>query len=202
MFNDLPCTTNRFGEIPPEVARVAHEMEALQTALLVADGRGNRKEAQLMARTYLARLEPSTTEEIVIEASLNRILGHPCAKRAKMPPLLPWEAHVADSTALAWTAWNAKDNERAVELVKALRSTRRKRREPLKEKVGAIHLLTLSFWGEATLHLVQGERRGAQRFFKRALELGSQFGTESHPMISWAYAASFFESTVRPVRQE
>ncbi len=196
MFADLPPTSNP----PPEVARVSHEMAALQAALEVVEKTTAPKEAQLLVRTYLAHLDPATTEERVIETAMRRILGKAVAKppqAGKMPPPPPpldmdWEAHVADVVSFAWSSWAANDNRRAVEAVKALHSTH-KNREVFSGKSGAIHLLTLSFWSQATLLLIEEKHEEARRFFKRALELGSQFGTESHPMISWAYAASFFE---------
>lgn len=200
MFADFPCTSSVPCDPPPEVARVAHEMAALQAALLVVEQAAAPKQARLLVRTYLAHLDPATTEERVIEAALRRILGKEVTKppheaKAPPPPLsVDWEAHVADVVSFAWSSWAANDNKRAVDAVKGLRG-RRKSREAFSGRTGAIHLLTLSFWSQATLLLIEEDRIGAKRFFKRALELGSQFGTESHPMISWAYAASFFEGS-------
>jgi hypothetical protein len=173
------------------VHRVVHEMDALQAAHLAIDERADAEGARLLCRTYLKRLDAETVEERVIEAALLRLLGRPVESFVIEPSRETWEAYVSETVALSWCAWAAGDNARALDLVRSLRS-KQKREEVFTGKTGAIHLLTLSFWSEAVRLLVQEDTEGAKRFFKRAIELGSQFGTDSHPMISWAYAASFF----------
>jgi hypothetical protein len=194
MYEDFSDTSGiTEAEDPyPSASRVAHEMDALQASLQVVERNGDREEAKLLGRTYLGRLDPSTVEEKVIEAAIRRILGRSVKTVSCEVRQSPWEAHLADSVALSWLAWAADDNERARDIVKHLRAGQ-KQKETFSGKSGALHLLTLSFWSEAVLLLAKGDRAGARRYFKRAMELGSQFGTDSHPMISWAYAASFFE---------
>lgn len=190
-FSDAPGS-NEIEDPDPSVARIAHEMDALQASLKVVEEGADPDEARLLGRTYLGRLEPSTIEEHVIEASLLRILGRSVEAPICLPRERPWEAHVAEVVALSWLAWAGNDNDRAHALVKSLRSCQ-KQKETFTGQGGAIHLLTLYFWSQAVELLVNADRPGARRFFKRAIEMGSQFGTDSHPMISWAYAASFFE---------
>ncbi len=192
-FTDSSSMPAAVAEAPPSVSRIAHEMDALQAAIRVADGEDDLlDEARLLCRTYLARLEPSTIEEYAIDGALRRILN----RQVSAPDIEPasgtrsWETFVAETVALAWFAWAADDEHRCTTLLDSLRSQRRKE-EVFTDKTGALHLYTLYFWSQATTLLVADDLDNARRFFKRAIELGSQFGTESHPMISWAYAASF-----------
>jgi hypothetical protein len=166
-------------------------MDALQATLQVVDRGGSRDRARLLGRTFLARLEPKAVDELITEAALQRILGRPIPSPTFTPCPGPWERHVAETAAIAWLLWASGKGPQACEVVHLLRS-RQKEKETFSGQGGALHLLTLSFWTEATTHLVGGDPIGARRFFKRALSMGSQFGTDSHPMISWAYVASFF----------
>lgn len=190
-FSDASTTLDT-EEVPRSVSRVAHEMGALQAALQAVERRGSREHARLLGRTYLGRLDPQTVEEHVIEAAIQRILGQSVGDFEVTPDRASWETYVAETIALAWHAWASNDNDRAITLVRELRASQ-KRKESFVGQTGAIHLLTLYFWSQAVHLLAVHDRPGARRFFKRAIEMGSQFGTDSHPMISWAYAASFFE---------
>ena len=135
-------------------------------------------------------MEPESTEEAVTMAALQRILKRPVTAGITDLVPTPWEDHMADLAALAWTAWAASDRLKAEAVLFTLRSKRRQDQGVFTAEGGALHLLTLYFWTDATAALVSDDRQGARRFFKRALDLGAQFGTPSHPMISWAYAAS------------
>jgi hypothetical protein len=203
MYEDLPnesstCVSPATSEGP--VVRILHEMDALNAALRVVESGGDVDEARLLGRTFLARLDPETVEQRVIEASLQLILKEPVDNAIVdgAPPRNPWEEHVAAAVATSWLAWAAGDKPRAQAQIKRLRAKRKTTVEAFKGRTGAIHLLTLYFWSQAVSELLLEDRRSARRFFKRAIELGGQFGTNSHPMISWAYAASFFEDGVEP----
>lgn len=191
VYEDFPHSScAHVEEAPPSVGRIAHEMGALQAVQLVVEGHGDPGEARLLCRTYLARLEPESLEERVIAAALRRILCRPMVVPGHGEPRTePWEACMADTVALAWMSWAAGDCGGALATAKRFTTVQKKHGTG---KAGAIHLLTLSFWSEAVTLLSEGDLAGARRFFKRAIELGSQFGTDSHPMVSWAYAASFF----------
>ena len=60
---------------------------------------------------------------------------------------------------------------------------------------GEIHLMALGFWCHAVGDLIHGDLEEARRYFKRALEVGAQFGTESSVAIQWAYVGTFFGTT-------
>lgn len=190
MYEDVDSASMLAAE-PPEsgpVNRVAHEMDALHTAMRAVEDEDVVNEAHVLCRTYLARMEPTTVEEKVIEAALRRILHRSVSTSDVEPDPTKWENYVSESVALTWLAWAANDNAQARSLAQKLRS---KRKKVFTDRTGALHLYTLSFWSQAVQLLVEGDPAGARRYFKRAIEMGSQFGTESHPMISWAYAASF-----------
>lgn len=167
-------------------------MEALAGALLVCDGRGDIEGTLRLCRTYLARLNPSTVADYVTEAALTRILGRPVGPVEPWLNGRNWEEQVSEAVGLAWLDWAAGAPDEARRKIHALRAKRKS--ESFNGRTGAIHLLTLAFWSEAILLSIDEDREGARRFYKRALELGSQLGTDSHPMISWAYAATFFIS--------
>lgn len=135
--------------------------------------------------------EPRTYSEEVIEAAMQLIVGEDIV--ALDEPLLrrPWEAYVSDATGCAWVDLARGKTALAAREIRRLRK-RPIPREPAASRSGAIHLLALYFWGEAILQLSSENRKSAHKFYRRALELGSQFGTESHPVISWTYAATFF----------
>lgn len=194
MYEDFPSSSHVTVEgIPSAVGRIAHELEALQAAQLVAEQDGDPAEARLLCRTYLCQLDPETIEDRVVEASIQKILGQQVSLIVCEPIQdTTWEAFVAETLAQAWISWAAGDDASALATVDRLRTTQ-KAKETFLDESGAVHLLTLSFWSEAVLLLVAGDRPDARRFFKRAIEMGAQFGTDSHPMISWAYASSFFE---------
>ena len=192
MFNELPSAPAlsvdpAFVFQGREVSHVVREMHALQAAQLVVERGDDPGPAQFLVEEYRAEFEPESLEESVIDVALRRILGAPDARFASDERRrTPREALIADSTAIAWATWASGSPKEANLLLKRLEGKTKR------ETGGAIHLLTLSFWRQATALLIEGDSFGARRFFKRAMDLGSQFGTESHPMISWAYAASFF----------
>lgn len=192
MFDSVATSTHYDDMAPrlPTLDRIVHEMDALSAATEMAEGRGDAEEARRLCRTYLWRMEPETTEEAVTMAALQRILKRPVTAEVSDLVPAPWEDHVADLAAVAWTAWAASDRLKAEAVLFTLKSKRRQDQGVFTAEGGALHLLTLYFWTDATAALIQEDNPGARRFFRRALDLGSQFGTASHPMISWAYAAS------------
>ncbi len=193
MYEDFTDTyTDSVDGEMPSVNRVAHEMNALQAAQLVVERGVDRAEALVLCRTYLGRLEPRTVEDRVIEGALKLILkreiGYPAVEANRA---VKWESYVAEVVGIAWLAWASGNCDDAFAAVRRLRS-KQKRKESFAGETGAIHLMTLYWWSQAVLLLRKGDRTQARRFFKRAIEMGAQFGTDSHPMISWSYAASFF----------
>jgi hypothetical protein len=171
---------------------VFREMEALESVLRFIE-EGNEPPNTELIKQVIDRLEPVTIEQFVIEAAMLRITGNArtdirwkTLKAAKKP----WERHVAEVVAIAWLEWLTRQSARPRLL--ELRA-QQKKMEKLSRRGGAIHHYTLLFWSEAILELDSGNMASAQRLYRRAIELGAQFGTESHPMISWTYAATFLK---------
>jgi hypothetical protein len=196
MFEDLSSSSSvKLPDTSEEsVGRVLHEMEALNACMAVCDGQGSPEEAKLLCRTYLGRLDPSTVEEYVTEAALLHILDRSVELADPWSHAKSWEEQVAEAVALAWLSLISGDADDARVRIMDLRAKRKA--ETFHGKSGALHLLTLAFWSEAILLTAAGDHTGARRYYKRALEYGAQLGTDSHPMISWAYAATFFTSAM------
>jgi hypothetical protein len=196
----LSLGSSEVGPEPSEnenaVVRVMHEMSALNAALRVAEGLGGDvQEALLLSRTYLARFSPETVEERVIEVSIRKILGEAVEAQDLSGAPVEWEGYVQHMVATAWLFWMGGNPTRArAQLVEV--QTKRKAKT-FADKKGSLHLFTLYFWSQAISELLDGDRAAARRYFKRSIELGAQFGTDSHPMISWAFAGTFFEEGVR-----
>jgi hypothetical protein len=164
----------------------------LNAALSAANEGGEGEVVRQRVQELLqGRKGPTTISEHVVHGSMLLLVGlnpgHPSRKARKDP----WEGHAADVAGLSWLAWASNNHEMAVDGIQRFRA-RQKRSESSSSKTGSVHLLTLSFWNECTLNLVKGDRHAAKKYLRRALDLGGFYATESHPTISWAYAASFF----------
>ena len=62
------------------------------------------------------------------------------------------------------------------------------------EGSSVLHHIALSNWALAVRSLLKGDMPEAKRLYRRALDVGSQFGTETNAVIVWTYAATFFRS--------
>ncbi len=166
------------------------EMEALDAVLHVVEGSADADEARARVRTALTNNSRAAKnlDERVILAAMRRIIG----QQVEIPSSQPtnaWLLHVRNTLAIAWVEWSIGE----------VASARSRLAYLCTEKAGASHLtsgaiqlMSLRFWEDAIEHLIAGDRAGAQRLFRRALDVGSQFGTETHTLVSWAYAATFF----------
>jgi hypothetical protein len=190
-LGELAVISNVLTEVDPHVSVIAREMQALRAALEVADGRGDPQEAKLLGKRYLSYLTPGSLEELVIEVALRHVLDLPVERGTFNPCKEEGKALIVEAAAaLSWLAWASGDSRRARTLLQRLVEAKT---SPFSSEQDALHLLTLLFWGQATLLLIEADLLDARSFFRRALELGSRYGTASHPMISWAYAGSFFK---------
>lgn len=167
------------------------EMRVLRAATLVAETGARPDATRELVQDFLSLYVPKTHDEEVIVAAMQLIAGEPIVALDEPRPRRPWEAYVSDVTGCAWVDWARGKTALAAREIRRLRK-HPVPREPAASRSGAIHLLALYFWGEAILQLSSKNRKSAHKFYRRALELGSQFGTESHPVISWTYAATFF----------
>jgi hypothetical protein len=59
---------------------------------------------------------------------------------------------------------------------------------------GGMNLMAYNLWACAVRSLVSGEVHDAERFYRRVLDLGTQYEITHFREIKWSYAASFFHS--------
>lgn len=187
-----------FGSPRDSVSTIIFEMSALNAALSAIDAGLDIEEARTLVRSALKRKSvPETLDEHVVIAAMRRISGEVVVVPSVKIHKDPWDRRLADVTATSWLAWAKGEFTPALsQLPPLLRD--HDERDKIPGEDGAIQLLSISFWGEAVVQLAKGDLVAAHRFFRRALELGSQFGTETHPIVSWSYAASFFGERMPP----
>lgn len=178
-----------YGRGNPEVERVIAEMNAVNAILSSSTP---TRDAQQMVRAIEAQWPtPHTVPEFVLRAAMARITGSAAPvgepERTSEPV---WSTRAFELIALAWLAWSQGDPSRAHFFI-ARWSTEGSEKTHLDDK-GAIQAFAVALWACAVEALVEGRREDSLRFFKRVYEVGSNFGTESHPTVLWTMAASFF----------
>lgn len=177
----------RIGRGNPEVERIITEMDALNTALRARDPQDIESAVALVRHLRETRGEPETFEEFMILACMQKILGEPIVT---MPPKeRPLGVMEYEAIGLAWVAWAADRPNEAFNRVRGLMG------EPEPGTLGgtgAIQTMTLHYWARGIEALAVGAKAEAERLFRRAAEVGSSFGTDSHPVVLWTMAASFF----------
>lgn len=171
------------------------EMDALHTILQVVDQGVDSTEAVVLTRMAFDHARPTdSAEERIIFRSMAKILDMPAALSSKSPAKAPWERRAFETVANAWICWaNDPSSEVPLEEIPKLRSAQR----GTCKQAGAVHLLAIYFWAAAVEALAKSDRAEARRLWRRAIEIGSSFGTPSNAAILWSYAATFF-SEVTP----
>ena len=173
----------------PTLQGMLAEMDAQGAAERACDGTGSPVEARMAIQGALELLEnigePEGLADRVCRASMRHVLRQNSVEELGEPVESPSEEHFFESVALAWMGWLQGRRSRVDRFLGT-------RAAPQDQNVGAIHQMALTYWRDAVEKLVLGERDEARRCWQRALEVGSSFGTESHPVILWTYIASFF----------
>lgn len=168
----------------------------LQMAALGAIAEANREEGPVDRARYLARQAwevlgtPVSFEQHAVQAALAHVLQEPLSMTLPSLSTTPsWTVHVYESITLAWLRWLVLGDKGAVGITERLRL-----QEPGKgrEPFGAMELGALTLWSQAVEKLALEDTDCARRFFERAIEVGSQIGSDSNPTVNWSYAASFF----------
>lgn len=172
------------------------EMDALNAVLRTIEGtNGDRAEAIAMVETALSRrAESEDLSEILITLAMQKIVGtvsplvihRPSTETNDLGRLDPGRFEFFDHYLMADTSiqWLNHVHNAAVFLLWPAEA------EDLPVE-SAVHENVLRFWRAAILHS-GGDLSESQRLFKRALEIGAHFGTDSHVLVSWSYAATFF----------
>jgi hypothetical protein len=180
-----------YGRGDPEVERVISEMNALNAAL---DSKIPATTAQDMVRAVEAAWPAtSSVADFAIRAAMSKITG-------SAPPLgepvrtsgeeAVWPIRGFELVATSWLAWTRGDVERARFWIG--RWATEQAEETHLDDSGAIQAWAVTLWANAIEALIEGRADDARRFFRRVYEVGSSFGTESHPTVLWTMAASFF----------
>lgn len=191
---------NEMGEQDFEVTRdpeeVFLETEALNAAARLVDFDGNISEVIVLVRKAMRRRSTATRpEDRMVDCAMARIVGDKVRVNAESIPLDAngWARYVTRSVVRAWIAWAAGDSSKALEELTRLKEAQHTK-ELVGERSGAVNLMTLYFWASAVEALAHGDPVASRKLWKRAMEVGSTFGTDSNLLVQWAYAGSFFRS--------
>jgi hypothetical protein len=176
------------------------EMDAQGAAERACDGTGSPVEARMAIQGALDLLEPADNlADRICRTAMRAVLGEDESfyLDRPIPDSIDWETHeehVFQTIALAWVGWHQGTLSERLFHNEAVRL----RAAPQDQNVGAIHQMALFLWLDAVEKLLKNDREESRRCWQRALEVGSSFGTESHPVILWTYIASFFpQETLR-----
>ena len=136
----------------------------------------------------------NTMADFAIRAAMSRITG-------SAPPIgqpvrtsgeeAVWSVRGFELIATAWIAWTRGDTNRARYWIRHWSNEQSEMLSNLDDS-GAIQAWAVTLWANAVEALVEERPDDARRFFRRVYEVGSSFGTESHPTVLWTMAASFF----------
>lgn len=185
---------NTYGRGNPEVERVIAEMNALNAAIQAAHPE-HAREARAMVRAVEAQWPvPRTVADFTVRASMARITGSeaPTGEPERTTgEACTWPVRAFELVSLAWLAWSRGDAARAHHHIERW-VAEAAMPENLNNSDSAIQAFAVALWGNAVEALVDGRVDDARRFYGRVYEVGSSFGTESHPTVLWTMAASFF----------
>lgn len=165
----------------PKGALASHTV--LVTALDSLEDMSVREDAlRLIRESYDRGPTGHTVEDMVIRCAQAKILGEPFHIPKFKLAKNPIDRRTFETLATAWMVWATEgDPEPFVATVS----------KPA-EYGGALHLMTLQPWGRAIQALGENNREEAIRWFRRSIELGTQYGIETSDAVQWAYVASVF----------
>jgi hypothetical protein len=169
-----------------EVSRLMTEGRAISVVCEAIAGRENPLKAQRFVEGLLVEQPTETVEDLVTWYAMNRISGreiHPTG------PLFYEEGADPDrelflATSDAWVIWATEGPTSRVLPLHSLNTS--------EEGSSITHHIALTAWAQAVKNLLAGDLAESKRFYRRAIEVGGQFGTETNSVIVWTYAATFF----------
>ena len=166
----------------PEVRRIIDEVTALNLTLRALQEPSSAKEAlRLVRRMWDNRSPARTLEAFFIQAAWARILSEDPPPK----PTLSRSPRIPTLLGFAWVAWAQEDSQEARRILRDL---------TFKAPLGVDpHHETLLLWRDAIWALTSRQNDIAACRFQQAYEIGASFGSESHPIILWTMAASFFK---------
>ena len=186
----------------PEVQRIIDEMNALN-AVLRATTPELATEAQEKVRAILAHSPPpSTVPDFVLRTAMSKITNQEAPRETpKLSENAPWSTRAFELIGLAWLAWSHSDNLKAIDHIVEWADGSRHTEQwgpslgtadmTKVNQEGAVQAYCVSLWGTAVAALLAGNMENARRYYRRVYDVGSSFGTESHPIILWTLAATF-----------
>lgn len=176
----------------PAASTVVKEAEALCLAhRVVHEGVGRRSTRQLI-QTLLRSRHENSLEERVISAAMAHIVKEKSCAISEPHKKGSFEEILCQTTAYVWYLWSQNRPEEALQVIQRFRTTVSNSLRVAGIKSGAIHRRVLNYWLQACEALILGQIPKSKKLWKRSLELGAHFGTDSHPMICWTYVASFY----------
>lgn len=175
------------GESFQEIRRLMSEGRAVAMACEAIEGRESPLKVQQFIQGLFRNQPTDTVEDLVTWYAMGKIAQEelPAPARIEEEPE-DSERVLFLAVAWAWMTWVSGGSKAS-----ALAELDRLDQE---ESPSVLHHLALSNWAFAVRALLMGKTKEAKRRYRRALDVGSQFGTESNPVIVWTYAASFFRS--------
>lgn len=171
------------------------EMRALNAAGQAVECKSTMTEARsIVANVFASRANTaSNIDGLLISAAMAKIIGEDVKPfLVEMPRSGPWDRIVLETIAHAWTRCVAGHPEVAIELLPKLRARQHEEESPPRGRPDAVNLMAMYYWMSAVEALANGNRVEAERLWRRALEVGAHFGTDSHLLVSWTFAATFF----------
>lgn len=176
----------------PAPSTVVKEAEALCLAhKVIHEGVGRRSTRQLIHALLQSRHE-DTLEERVISSAMAYIAKEKSCVISEPHKKGSFDDILCQTTAYVWYLWSQNRSEEALQVIQRFRTTVSNSLRVAGIKSGAIHRRVLNYWLQACEALILGQIPKSKKLWKRSLELGAHFGTDSHPMICWTYVASFY----------
>jgi len=167
-----------------EITRLMTEGRAISMVCEAIEGRVNPLKAQKFVESLLLKQPRDTVENQVTWYAMSRIAG----REVHSGPVfnegdVDLDRELFLATAWAWVVWAAEGpTNKVLSLHKLSLSD---------EGSSVLHHIALSNWAKAVKSLLAGDQAEAKRFYRRAVEVGGQFGTETNSVIVWTYAATF-----------
>lgn len=178
--------------IPRSAAEMIAETRALNEAGKAVESKQTDAAIRLVRNLYASRRSCTSVEDTITLAAMAKILGDSVEPHINpIPTEGPWDKIVLETVAHVWISCMAGRPEVARRLLPEIRAKQHED-EGIEGRKGAVNLMSMYYWTIAVEALANGDRKEAKRFWKRALEVGSHFGTDSHMIVSWTYVATFF----------
>lgn len=173
-----------------EISRLMSEGRAVAMACEAIEGRESPLRVQQFIKGLFRNQPSDTVEDLVTWYAMGKIIQEelPAPARIDEDPE-DSERALFLAVAWAWMTWVSGGSKTSA-LAELDRLNFQEESSP-----NVLHHLALSNWAFAVRALLMGKTKEAKRRYRRALDVGSQFGTESNSVIVWTYAASFHPGT-------